>query len=117
MLMLCGAFVFAQNRTISGKVTDAAGNGLANASVLLKGTQIGTTTGPNGNYSLSVPSTGSTLVFSSVQMKPEEVTIGSQSIINVTLTESDRSLEEVVIVAYGTQKKEAITGSVATMGS
>lgn len=117
MLMLCGAFVFAQNRTITGKVMDAAGNGLANASVLLKGTQIGTTTGPNGNYSLSVPSSGRTLVFSSVQMKPEEVAIGSQSVINVTLTEGDRSLEEVVIVAYGTQKKEAITGSVATMGS
>ena len=117
MLMLCGAFVFAQNRTITGKVVDATGNALANASVLLKGTQIGTTTDANGNYSLSVPSTGRTLVFSSVQMKPEEESIGSRSIINVTLSAGDSSLEEVVIVAYGTQKKTNLTGSIATVST
>ena len=76
--------LFAQ-KTITGKVTDEKGAPMPNASVIIKSTNTGTTTKSDGSYSISVPSTAKELIFSSVDMSPEEVSIGSKTVINVIL--------------------------------
>lgn len=115
ILIFSGVSLFAQSKTITGKVTDENGNPLTDVSVVVKGTLSGTTSGPDGAYSLSVPSTAKTLVFSSVNTAPLEISIGSNSIINASLKQLNHSLQEVVVVAYGTQKKISLTGSVTTI--
>ncbi|HEX2605780.1 MAG TPA: carboxypeptidase-like regulatory domain-containing protein, partial [Flavisolibacter sp.] len=102
-------------RTISGKVTDDKGAGLPNVSVMIKGTKTGTVTAMDGTYSLTVPATARTLVFSSVDMQQEEVSIGSQTSVNVSLRTSDRNLENIVVVGYGTQKRKEVTGSLSSV--
>jgi TonB-dependent starch-binding outer membrane protein SusC len=103
-------------KTITGKVTDDKGNPIPTASVMVKGTSIGTSTGTvtksDGTYSLSVPANATHLIFSSVDMSPEEVTIGSQSIINASLKAADKTLTEVVVVGYGSQKKSDLTSAI-----
>lgn len=99
-------------RTITGTVIDDKGVPLPNVSVVVKGTSTGTTTRADGTYSLSVPADARTLVFSSVDMTSQEITIGTSSSISATLTSITRSMEEVIVIAYGTTKKEALTGSV-----
>lgn len=114
MVIVAMAFMLgatAQQRTVVGKVTDAQGNGIANASVLVKGTNIGTTTNATGDYSLSVPQNAKTLVFSSVNMQFEEKSIGNRTIINTAMQTVETSLEEVVVTGLGTatsKKKVAI---------
>ena len=116
VLLFFGSSVFAQSRTITGTVTDDAGNPLPDVSVLVKGTQIGTVTSPNGSYSLSVPANAVTLVFSSVNKEEVEMTIGNRTNINVRMATTDQSLQEVIIqVPYGTIKKTAFTGSENTI--
>ncbi|HLG39089.1 MAG TPA: SusC/RagA family TonB-linked outer membrane protein [Chitinophagaceae bacterium] len=108
--------LFAQ-KTITGKVTDDKGKPVPNASVLVKGTTTGTVTKSDGTYTITVPATANVLVFSSVDMSEEEVTIGSQTTINSSLKSAERTMSEVVVVAYGTQKRESITGSVSKIGA
>ena len=98
-------------RTVTGTVTDDRGNPLGNVSVIIKGTNQGTVTTTDGRYSISVPANGRTLVFSSVDMGTLEISIGTQSTINATLSAAQRSLEEVVVVGYGTQQRRSFTGS------
>lgn len=107
--------VFAQQRTITGKVTDANGNPVPNASVVIKGTNIGTTTTSEGVYSLNVPATARVLVISSVGLSSQEVNIGNKGVINASLQSADKSLSEVVVVGYGTQRKKDLTGNVASV--
>lgn len=114
MLLLCGQLL-AQNRTISGKVTDDKGNPIPNASVLIKGSSTGTVTKTDGTFSLTVPATAKTLVFSAVDMTSTEVAIGTSDVVNASLKTDDKSLQEVVVVGYGTQKKSDITGSITTV--
>ena len=113
-VVLCSSALFAQ-KTVTGKVIDDKGGPLSNASVVVKGTKIGTTTKSDGSYSLAVPGTAKALVFSSVNMLSEEVAIGTKTTINVTLKTDEKALQEVVVVAYGTQKKAELTGSVGTI--
>lgn len=112
-VLLLWVHAHAQTRTISGKVTDASGSPVANASVLVKNSSVGTTTKADGTFSLTVPDNAKVLVFSSVGMTPFEATIGTNTTINASLKLEDPSLTEVVVVAYGTQKKADVTGSVA----
>src|SRR5688572_29443803 len=100
---------FSQNRIITGKITDDQGSPLSNASVTVKNSSVGTTTGTDGSFRLSVPATARTLVFSSVGFELREVAIGNQREISVSLRVQDQSMEEVVIVAYGQQKRESVT--------
>lgn len=110
--------VQAQNRTLTGKVTDEKGNPVVGASVLVKGTTIGTTSKEDGQYSLAVPSNAKELVISALNLGTKEVKIDKNaSVINVTLTAVVDNLEEVVVVGYGTKKKSDLTGSVATLKS
>ena len=100
----------AQNRTITGRVTDENGQGIPRASIQVKGSRIGTTTATDGSFSLNVPSNASTLVVSSVNMAPQEVAITGNELA-ISLTSRVGSLEDVVVVGYSTSTKQAFTGS------
>jgi hypothetical protein len=87
-------------------------SGLPGVNVIVKGTSTGTVTDVEGNYSLDVPAGGVALVFSSVGFTTQEVMIGDQSVINLTLQADVTALEEIVVVGYGTQEKVNLTGAV-----
>ena len=105
-----------QQKTVSGKVTDSAGGPLPGVSVIIKGTTNGTITDSNGNYSLVGIQAKSILQFSFVGMKTQEIVVENRSAINVSLQDETIGIEEVVAVGYGVQRKESVTGSVASMG-
>ncbi|RAJ34197.1 SusC/RagA family TonB-linked outer membrane protein [Pedobacter cryoconitis] len=116
--LLCLSSAFAQNITIKGKVT-GKGDGLPipGVSVKVKGKTTGAQTDGNGSYAVGPVTPTDVIVFSAIGYTTTEQTVGSKTVINVLLGEDAQSLSEVVInVAYGTAKKEAITGSVAQIG-
>ncbi|MCL1938936.1 MAG: TonB-dependent receptor [Candidatus Azobacteroides sp.] len=102
--------------TVRGVVT-GAGETLPGASVVVKGTSQGTATDSDGNYSLTVPNEKAVLVFSYLGYLNQEVTVGSRKVIDVTLAEDLRTLDEVVVVGYGTMKKSDLTGAVTSVKS
>ena len=105
---------FAQGRKVSGKVSDASnGSGIPGVSVTVKGTTRGVATDADGNYSVDVKSNDEILTFSFVGYVAQEVSVGSKSIINVSLNSDVSTLEEVVVTGYAAQEKRNITGSVA----
>lgn len=106
-----------QTGVITGKVTDRTGAPLPGVTVVVKETSTGTITDGNGNYSLSNIPANSTLVFSFVGMRMQEVIIGTQTIINVSLQEETFGIDEVVAIGYGTQRKRDITGAVGSISS
>ena len=109
--------VIIQTRNITGKVTSFEdGEGLPGVNVIEKGTNNGTVTNVQGEYSLEV-SEGATLVFSSVGYTQEEVVIGEKSVIDVALTADIQQLQELVVVGYGTQKKSLVTGAISKIDS
>ncbi|HEX2536139.1 MAG TPA: carboxypeptidase-like regulatory domain-containing protein, partial [Chitinophagaceae bacterium] len=107
--LLCTQLL-AQNRTISGTVSDDKGNPLPNVSVQIKGTNTGTVTSASGVYSLTVGPDARTLVFSAVDMTPQEVAIGTSTVINATLQLANRNLDEVVVVGYQQRRKRDEAG-------
>ena len=109
----------AQTRSVSGRVTDQkSGEGLPGVTILLKGTTNGISTNSDGAYTLTVPQSGGTLVFSSVGMTTQEKAFGSESQINATLAQDTKQLSEVVITSFGReQEKKAIGFSVAEIQS
>jgi len=117
VLTLFAMMAYAQERTVSGTITDGeTGETLPGATVLEKGTTNGTITDMDGNYKLAVGD-GATLVVSFVGYVTTEVEVGTQSVVNVPLSMDVASLDEVVVVGYGTQKKVDLTGSVAIVDS
>jgi TonB-linked SusC/RagA family outer membrane protein len=106
---------FAQSRLISGAVKDIQQNPLPGVSVIIKGTVKGTATDADGKFSLQVESPDDVLVFSFVGFESQEVKIGSQTSIDISLAEDINTLQEVVVVGYGEVKKSDLTGSVATL--
>lgn len=104
-----------QSQTIQGKVTDLNGVALPGVNVVVKGTMTGAITYGDGTFSISVPSQNSILVFSFIGYMSKEVTITNIQFLNVTLAEELTSLDEVVVVGYGTQRKRDLTGSVSTV--
>ena len=107
----------AQNKPISGTVTDASGVPVIGAAVFVVGnTSTGAMTDVDGTYSISVPA-NSTIAFSCIGYATQTVTIGAESVYNVTLQEDTQLLEETVVIGYGVQKKSDLTGSVASVGS
>ncbi|TDE11121.1 SusC/RagA family TonB-linked outer membrane protein [Dyadobacter psychrotolerans] len=116
LFFLCGATAsFGQEIGITGKVTAADGSALPGASVLIKGTASGVPTDVEGNYSIKVPSKESVLVFSMIGMVSQEITVGSQTIIDIGLKDDSRALNEVVVIGYGTASKRDLTGSIVTI--
>ncbi|OFY65797.1 MAG: SusC/RagA family protein [Bacteroidetes bacterium RBG_13_43_22] len=104
-----------QQITIRGLVVDANNNPMTGVNVVEKGTTNGVLTGADGTYSITVTATSAILTFTFIGYESTEVTVGNQTTVNVTLTESVIGLEEVVVVGYGTQRKEAVTGSVSSI--
>lgn len=102
-------------RTVSGKVTDDKNNPIANASVVVKGTTTGTATKNDGTYSLTVPANAKSLLFSSVNMTTIELVLGKDNVVNVTLTPEEKTMSEVVMTGYGTQRKKDLTGNIASI--
>jgi len=107
---------FAQTVNVTGKVTDASGQGLVGASVFVAGTTNGTMTDASGNYSLSVPS-NATLTFSFIGFTEQLIAVGGRKVINVILEEDANLLNETIVVAFGTTTKEAFTGSASVVKS
>lgn len=101
---------------VSGRVTGADGTGLPGVTILVRGTTVGATTNADGAFSLNAPE-GSTLIFSYVGFKTQEVAIGSSSVINVTLTADVQALNEIVVVGYGTQERGSITGAISSVNA
>ncbi len=121
LMLLLGVFVFcsqllAQNRTITGRITDAQNAGVPNASVTVKGTRIGTITAQDGGFSLNVPSNATTIVISSVGFGNKEITISNQSTLNISLTSSDNALTEVVVTGYTRERKSQFAGAATVLG-
>ena len=114
--MLCFVFSFAQEKTVSGKVTDQNGAPLPGVSVLVVGTTTGTQSDFDGLYSISVAQ-GATLRFSYIGQKTQDVVVGSSNTIDVQLSEDAQALDEVVVVAYGTSSLEAFTGSASVVSA
>lgn len=98
---------------VRGAVTDSLGNPLVGVSISLKGSATGTVTDENGNYALTLEDGNGTLVFSYVGYLKQEVAIGGRATIHVTMHSSISSLDQLVVVGYGTQKKKDLTGSIA----
>ena len=104
-----------QIKTITGKVTDLTGAPLPGVTVLFKGSTIGVITDSEGKYTLENNTANVKLVFSFVGMVTQEVVIGSQTTINITLLDEVVGLDEVVVIGYGTQKKVSLTSAVSTV--
>jgi len=102
---------------ISGRITDADGKPLAGASIKIKGSNTGTTTDANGEFTLRSVDKNTVLIVSYVGYQSIQITPGDQQTINIKLQKADNGLDEVVVIGYGTQKKKDLTGAVATMSS
>ena len=113
-LLLAGMAV--QARVVSGTVKDQTGETVISASVVVKGTTLGTVTDFDGNYSLNVPDDAKVLIFSYIGMKTQEIAI-TGDVINVVLSEDNAVLEEVVVTGYGTTKKRDVVTSVASVSA
>jgi TonB-linked SusC/RagA family outer membrane protein len=115
VFLLIGANLYSQ-RTINGVVKDEKGEGLPFVSIVIKGSNKGTKSNDQGEYLLAVPdSAGTTLRFSFIGYETQEIIVGTKTIINVTL-ESSVSLEEVVVVGYGSATKKELTGATSKVG-
>ena len=113
-LLLIGVQAFAQS-TVSGKVTDQAGQPLVGVNVMVKGTQTGTMTDLDGNWTLNNLRPNAILVFSSIGFASQEIPVGSMNEINVTLSEDRNLLDQVVVVGYGTARKKDVSGAIASV--
>lgn len=105
----------AQDRTVTGTVAGSDGASIPGVTVLVKGTKLGTSTDADGKFSLAAPATANALVFSYVGYATQEVAIGAKTSFNISLATDTKSLEEVVVVGYGTQSRRDLTGNVATI--
>lgn len=121
LLMLTASLVlvtsaFAQERTVTGKVTSAEdGSALPGVNVVLKGTTTGTVTDVDGNYKISVPSEGGTLVFSFIGLTSSEISIGARTAVDVQMAADVTQLSEIVVTGYGTVTKRELTGSISSV--
>ncbi|WP_229214289.1 SusC/RagA family TonB-linked outer membrane protein [Dyadobacter flavalbus] len=103
------------DRNISGTVKDDKGEVLPGVSVVVKGSQRGTSTNVDGSYQLSVPDGSNTLIFSFVGYLPQEIAVSDQTVLDVVLQTDTKSLEEVVVVGYGTQKRANVTAAISSV--
>lgn len=115
-MLLMSVVAFAQNQ-VTGHVADATGEPIIGANVTVKGTTVGTITDIDGNFTLEVASTDGTLVVSFIGYKSAEAAIKGKSPINVILQEDTETLDEVVVVGYGTQNRKSLTGAISDVKS
>ncbi|WP_461075074.1 SusC/RagA family TonB-linked outer membrane protein [Spirosoma flavus] len=103
------------DQSVTGTVLDEKGTPLVGVNIQIKGTTRGTASDAKGSYRIDVPNGTSVLVFSYIGYRRQEITVGNQSIINVSMEADAGALEEVVVVGYGTQKRSSLTGAVSTV--
>jgi len=113
-VMLVGSFSALAQTTVRGKVTDESGLPIEGAGVTVKGTQAGTVTDKNGDFSIAA-SRGAVIVISHVAFAEKEITVGDNLNLNISMSISGKELTDVVVIGYGTQKKKDITGSTVTV--
>lgn len=106
-VLVLGAYAFAQNKQVSGTVSDANGNPVAGATVMVDGTSIGTTTNAAGQYSLSAPADG-TLSVTFIGYVGQQLPIAGKSRIDVTMHEDTQAIDDVIVVAFGTSKRRRL---------
>lgn len=116
MLVMCSAMALFAQRSITGKVTDEKNVPLIGASVLVKGTSTGTVTDIDGNYTVEIPAGATALVFSYTGYDTQEIELGTSNVVDVTMT-SGVTLQDVVVVGYGTQSQRFKVQSVAQVGA
>ncbi|MGN8056772.1 SusC/RagA family TonB-linked outer membrane protein [Pedobacter sp. 22163] len=115
-MLLASTILFAQDRKITGKVVDQAdGQGIPGVNVSLKGIPSNVSTNSDGNFTIQVKSDADVLVFSFIGYVRQQITVGKQTNINIRLVSDNKSLEDVVVVGYGTQKKISLTGAISTV--
>ena len=114
-LIQVSATVYSQQRSVSGNIVDESGQPLPGVTVVVKGTTNGTVSNADGNYTISNVPDDATLQFSFVGMKTQEIAVGNQTTINVTMVVDAIGLEEVVAVGYGTARRRDISGAVSTV--
>ena len=115
LIVITPTSAFKQGITITGKVTDADNNPLPGVNIVVEGTTTGAVTDLDGNYTISVPGEDATLVFSFVGYLTEQIAVNGQTEINVSLAEDIQSLDEVIVIGYGTQKKSDLTAAIASI--
>jgi TonB-linked SusC/RagA family outer membrane protein len=117
VLVMGARDLHAQTRALTGTVVGADGAAIPGATVLIKGTSLGTSTNADGRFDIQVPASATTLVVSYVGYESKQVAIGDQSTVNVTLAAAQAGLDEVVVVGYGiAQARRELTGTIATVG-
>ncbi|MDP4223119.1 MAG: SusC/RagA family TonB-linked outer membrane protein, partial [Bacteroidota bacterium] len=114
-LVLSSGMLLAQEKTITGKVTEEGAGPVPGVNIVVQGTTVGAMTSVDGSYILKVPGPSAVLVFSAVGYVTQSITVGAQSTIDVVLVSDVRALQEVVVTGYTTQRRREITGSVATV--
>jgi len=117
LLFSAPAFAQAQSKTVTGTVSDANKMAIPGVTVLAKGTKSSTVTDFDGKYQIKVSGENPVLIFNYIGFEHKEIAAGNKTQVNATLKESTSQLNEVVVVGYGTQKKENLTGSVSTVTS
>ena len=118
IFVLCSAsLALAQQRAVTGTVTDNKGESLVGATILVKGTTTATSANADGSFQLSLPEGATTLVVSFVGSKSQEVVVGDQTTLRITLAAAEQSLDDVVVIGYGTARKSDLTGAVVSVRS
>jgi TonB-dependent SusC/RagA subfamily outer membrane receptor len=115
VLLLLSCFLFAQQKTVTGKIVDTDGKPIQGVTIGIKGSTTTTTTDANGAFTIVVPANESVLKISSATFVYQELVVGDKISLSVTMERDLKQIEEVVVVGYGTQRARAITGSVATV--
>ena len=115
--VLLTQFAFSQTKVITGKVTDDKGNPVLGATVAAKGAKTGAATDANGSFKITVPSGVNTLVITSVGFGKQEVDVSSKTDVAVSLVTTNASLNEVVVIGYGGQRRKDVTGSLTTVSA
>ena len=116
-MMFVSSSVFAQEKAVTGTVTDDSGDALPGVNVIVKGTITGTATDADGNYRISVPDNDALLVYTSVGYMTTEVAVGARSVIDVQLEVDLQTLSEIVVVGYTSQSKERVTGAISQVNT
>ena len=115
ILLLVSCVLFAQQKTVTGKVVDADGKPVSGVNVGIKGSTTNTTTDADGNYSIVVASNESVLKFSSASFLYQEQLVGTKTTVDLTMQKDAKQLDDVVVVGYGTQRKRNVTGSIVSV--
>ena len=117
LLMIFTETILGQTKSVSGTVTDEFSVPLPGVTIIVEGTTNGVSTGFDGEYTIENVSATDKLVFSYIGMTTQTIIVGDQTVINISLKESTEALNEVVVVAYGTQSRATVTGAVSTVDS